>query len=290
MDPSMEIDSDEYEYEYDERETESFYVNLDLTSCNGPIRPPRMRDEDSRDISAIENEPYGGPDDLPEDTTFTPLESTETATLPGERIQLLGLHTCNPVVSYHNQIFSCAWADQIGTELLFTHPDAAPDADYPPLRQGPGFELLAANSVKILGRKANITSSSGPGLVPGDINIPNPIPTNTGTPDSFPADPASMTIHPALQHPTTTHQANFIQRLQSMKNAKGQSDTVRRVMGTKKAVNFDDRLNAWARTEAQVAEITSLNQRAANGDEEALEILEMMIRDLDEANDSEEEF
>ncbi|KMP00888.1 hypothetical protein CIRG_01029 [Coccidioides immitis RMSCC 2394] len=43
--PPVEPESDEsdYEYEYDESERETFYINLDLTSCNGTIRPPRQR-------------------------------------------------------------------------------------------------------------------------------------------------------------------------------------------------------------------------------------------------------
>lgn len=204
--------------------------------------------------------------------------------MPGERIQLLGLHTCNPIVSYQNQIFSCSWADQIGTELVFTHPDAVPDTDYPPLCQGPSFELLAANSVKILGRKANIISSSGPRLALDNANTPNSIPTDMDPSSTLPADPAGMTIRPD----TSTHQSNFIQRLQNMKTAQGESDTVRTTMSTRRNVNFADRLNAWARTEAQVAEIASLNQRAADGDEEALDILEMMIRDLDDVNDTQD--
>jgi hypothetical protein len=264
----------------------SFYLNLDLTSANGPIRPPRRRNEDSHDISAAEHEAYDGPNDPPDGDAFGPLDTTEAATLPGERIQLLGLHTCNPIVSYHNQIFSCSWADQIGTELVFTHPDAVPDTDYPPLRQGPAFELLAANSVKILGRKANIISSSGPGLVPDNVDTPNSIPTDTDPSGALPADSAGVTLRPE----TSTHQSSFIQRLQNMKAAQGESDTVRTVLSTRRNVNFSDRLNAWARTEAQVAEITSLNQRAADGDEEALDILEMMIRDLDDVDDAQDAF
>jgi hypothetical protein len=93
-----------------------------------------------------------------------------------------------------------------------------------------------------------------------------------------------MTIHPE----TSTHQSSFIQRLQNMKTAQGEPDTVRTVMSTRRNVNFADRLNAWARTEAQVAEIASLNQRAADGDEEALDILEMMIRNLDDVNDTQD--
>ncbi|KAJ5653592.1 hypothetical protein N7490_000595 [Penicillium lividum] len=280
MDSSMEVDSDEYEYEYHETETESFYLNLDLTSANGPIRPPRKWNEDPQE-SHLVNEPREGLNDPIDDDTYATLDNAEAGTLPGERIQILGLHTCNPIISYQNQIFSCSWADQIGTELVFTHPDIAPDTDYPPLRQGPSFELLAANSVKILGRKANIISSSGPRLVPENANTSNSISTNTDLSNPLPADPAGMTLGPE----TSTHQSSFIQRLQRIKHAHGEADAVRTIMSTRRNATLADRLNAWARTEAQVAEIASLNERAANGEEEALDILEMMIRRLDE-NDS----
>ena len=203
--------------------------------------------------------------------------------MSSKRIQILGLHTCNPIVSYHNQIFSCSWADQIGTELVFAHPDTDPDTDHTlttPLRKGPAFELLAANSVKILGRKANIISSSGPGLVQDPV-----IHSNSNLTDTLPSQ-ASNTGGVPRRPESSSHQAHFISRLQSLKNAKGQADPVRTVMSTRRNVNFTERLSAWARTEAQMAEIASLNKRAANGDQEALAVLEQMIRDLNEPEDT----
>ncbi|KAJ5291168.1 hypothetical protein N7478_000419 [Penicillium angulare] len=279
---AMDVDSDDYEYEYDETETESFYINLDLTSANGPIRPPRQRNGDTiQEEQTIEDPSQDGPDENPDGENFAPLESTETDA-PSERIQVLGLHTCNPIVSYYNHIFSCSWADQIGTELVFTHPDTIPDPDHTvltPLREGPAFELLAANSVKIMGRKATIVSSSNPGLVSDNANDLNSISTDTTPVPS--QGPTSGRV--AGRPEPATHQANFINRLQSLKNAKGQSDTVRRSVNTRRGVNYTDRLAAWARTEAQMAHVSELSRRAASGDEAALALLEKMIRDYDKS-------
>ncbi|KAJ5724911.1 hypothetical protein N7493_006639 [Penicillium malachiteum] len=287
MDPPLDpmiLDPDEYEYEYeyDETETESFYLNLDLTSINGPIRPPRQRNDENQNDPIVEDQFQDVADDQLDGDSFAPLETNNSDTLSSERIQLLGLHTCNPIISYNNQIFSCAWADQIGTELIFAHPETIPDKTQilKPLRKGPAFELLAANSVKLMGRKATIVSSSNPGLVVDntpdttDATDVNSISTD---PDASPSHAPTSTAVPRRPQPST-HQANFIQRLQAMKNAKGQSDTVRTSVTVRRNVNYADRLTAWARTEAQLAEIASLNRRAANGDEDALDILEQMLR------------
>ena len=219
----------------------------------------------------------------PANDAYVPLDSAETD-ISSERIQIVGLHTCNPIVSYHNQIFSCSWADQIGTELVFGHPDTDPDTDHTlttPLRQGLTYELLAANSVKILGRKANITSSSGTG--PSQNGTPQPnFEFLVETSSSHTPGTTGMPRRPT----GPTHQSQFIQRLQSSKAAKGQSDTVRTVMSIRRNLNITDRLSAWARTEAQVAEIHRLNKRAAEGDQGALATLEGLVREMNQSGGS----
>ncbi|KAJ5455866.1 uncharacterized protein N7458_004130 [Penicillium daleae] len=290
MEQPIDPDGDEWEYEYHETETESFYLNLDLSAVHGPIRPPRQRKQQP-DTTSHPNaeEEDSTPSHRPEHTLeatatsepFTPLDSTEPEALAHERIQILGLHTCNPIISYCNQLFSCTWADQIGTELIFAHPDRSNTSDpgqpFPaPLLQGPSFELLAANSVKILGRKANITSSASSGLV-GDAQAGTS--TNVAPPASVEEGPTPATSVPrrAVQ---PSHQTNFLARLQSIKAARGETDTVRTTYSTRRNVNIADRLGAWARTEAQLAEIHSLNDRAHKGDGDAMAALEQMMREF----------
>ncbi|CAI7585411.1 unnamed protein product [Penicillium pancosmium] len=262
MEIDSHLDSDpdsDYEYEYHPTETESFYLNLDLTAHHGPIRPPRQRQPDkAKDSSQAQAQDDDDPNQ-PIDA-FTPLDSAEDS-LIRERIQILALHTCNPIIAYQNQIFSCSWADQIGTELLFSHPDTDPDMDparTTPLRNGPAFELLAANSVKIVGRKSNLTSSSGL--------------SGTGT---------------AAQSGSSTgqsHQAQFIAKLQALKKNKGETDEVRTVYQVRRNADVAKRLaawanlEAWAKTEAQIADVQKLREKAANGDADAMEQLEMLFR------------
>lgn len=266
----METDSpsdSEYEYEYDPTETETYYLNLDLTSHHGPIRLPRRRQEyKGKDPSQDDDDPNQPID------AFTPLDSAEDS-LTRERIQILGLHTCNPIIAYQNQIFSCSWADQIGTELLFAHPDTDPDMDpsrTTPLRQGPAFELIAANSVKIIGRKANITSSGGPSAAMLDPALGAGATSSTvqhNGPSSVPGRPA-----------VSSQQAQFIHSLQMLKEKKGETDTVRKFYRVRRNVDVAERLAAWANTEAQVADVQRLRERAARGDLDALEQLETLFR------------
>ncbi|GIJ98978.1 hypothetical protein Aspvir_001101 [Aspergillus viridinutans] len=265
LDPAMLTDEDhdsEYEYEYHEVDTETFYLNVDLTSLHGPIRPPRRRDPASSTAAVP--------------TTLTPtddhepaIDSTESDNVPSERVQILGLHTTNPIVSYQNQIFSCTWADQIGTELLFTRPETGHEPDLEsalpqisPLRNGKDFDLIAANSVKVLGRKANLISSSG------------------SVPTQEPSIQTSETANVLRKTGPQSNQARFLERLMYIKRQRGETDAVRTVFSTKRTQNLEDRLRGWARTEEELAEVQRLSEAASRGDTVALTALEELYTEI----------
>lgn len=253
---------------------QSYYLNLDLTSYHGPMRQPRRR-KDTATSADAGDEPRD-PDAAVD--AFAPLDSAEGDMVSGDRIQVLGLHTSNPIVSYQNQFFSCSWADQIGTELVFAHPDTDPDTDHtftPPLHQGPAFELLAANNVKILGRKTNITSKSGSVSALEGATQAN---SDDSTPITSSRSPAPSGVPRRSAAPT--NQVQFIQRLQGLKNENGDEDFVRTIVSTRRNINITERLRAWARTEAQIAYVNQINKRASEGDQEALNALEQLLRDL----------
>jgi len=129
-------------------------------------------------------------------------------------VHILDLHTENPVVSYGGQIFSCQWAQNIGTELLFTAHD--PDASLPVLRTLPGdVDLLAASSVRIISKSVvlepKLSERSRPALPPSntrglvpDLKIPVGAQASTRRKD----------------------QARFLERMMEIKEAKGEDDLV----------------------------------------------------------------
>lgn len=210
-------------------------------------------------------------------------------------MQILGLHTRNPIVSYQNQIFSCSWADQIGTELLFTHPELAPApepepepdsepraAQITPLKHTKDFDLLAANSVKILGRKANLISSAGPaGTVPADPSTTSSADGVTsglgGASTPGPPPPPTRRTGPASNN---TNQARFLDRLISLKQAKGETDPVRKVFSLKRTQNLEDRFRGWVQTDEQLAEISRLNDAATQGNTDAIAQLEHLYAQM----------
>ncbi|KAL4974517.1 hypothetical protein BDW66DRAFT_86789 [Aspergillus desertorum] len=266
----------EWEYEYDDNETETFSLNLDLTTNHGVLRPPRRRNDPSASASTSATTT----------TQLTPAASRpgdresavtncETLGAPSERVQILGLHTRNPIISYQNQIFSGAWADQIGTELFFARPDtSSAEFDKPgsthapitPLKHTKDYDLISANSVKILCRKVNLISSSG---------------STAEQRDAFTPGTSGLVYRPAHQ----SNQARFLERLKGVKRNKGEMDTVRTVFSTsRRGPNLEDRLRGWVQTEEQLATIQQLNERAVQGDYNAMIDLENIYTQLGNQN------
>lgn len=72
-------------------------------------------------------------------------------------IQVLDLHSDNPIVSYKGRIFSGSWASNIGTELIFGAHDEVADRGLPYLRGLSGdVDLMAASSARILTTPADL--------------------------------------------------------------------------------------------------------------------------------------
>ncbi|KAI9732867.1 MAG: hypothetical protein M1834_003806 [Cirrosporium novae-zelandiae] len=182
-------DDSDWEYEYEDIETETFYVNLDLSTVDGPVKPAR----------------HGQPDSLP------PNSFAEESNDP---IQILGLDTINPIISYKSHYFDCTWADTIGTELFFVKPQTPAGPNIP-------IELLSVSNVKITGHSVNI--------------IPQKPSTNQEA-ISTPVPPATPTYHPIIGSlkidlpkdatQLRKNQAHFLEQLMAVKASKGELDHV----------------------------------------------------------------
>ncbi|KAK7991969.1 hypothetical protein PG988_000763 [Apiospora saccharicola] len=162
-----EEDDSEWEYEYSTTETETYYVTLDLsktdfiskqqkTVMNGrgglkekshdemlAIRFSEDRAKFSRDPTADddeENAPDGG------DGEFANEGDDPDAT---EEVQILQLHSANPVISYRGRIYEGQWSENVGSEMILTqHNDAEP---LPAIQRLDGdIDLLAVSSARIM--------------------------------------------------------------------------------------------------------------------------------------------
>ena len=143
-------------------------------------------------------------------------QSKADVLVPKSDIRIIDLHTKNPLVSYNNLIYSCKWAENIGTELLFTaHDDANP---LPSLKTLPGdVDLLAASSARLVSQPMKIDKKDG-FTAPGQKTRP---------------EVNLRKINPALSKrigkqapPIRKGQGQFLDSLIKLKVDKGESDRV----------------------------------------------------------------
>ncbi len=115
----------------------------------GASVPPEGKDEGN------------GENDLPE-THAVADEANKSVDRPGqeddlEEVQILQLHSSNPIISYRGQIFSGTWSDIIGTELIFAKRD--PEDPLPAIRHlSDHVDLVGASSARIACTQAELQS------------------------------------------------------------------------------------------------------------------------------------
>ena len=150
----------------------------------------------------------------------------ETTKEPAQ-VQILDLHSGNPIVSYNGLVYSCEWARNIGTELLFAAHE--PESKLPVLRNLPSnVDLLAASSARIISKSLILEPK-----VPKRARSPSEPWNNRGyEPD--------VRIPVGYQAKAKRKdQARFLERMMDIKKAKGEKDLV--------TVNVDKRKtnNGW---------------------------------------------
>ena len=144
-----------------------------------------------------------------------------------DRIQILDLHTKNPVISYRNQIFSCQWTSTIGTDLLLTPPES--ENSLPKLLEGDGFDILATTNIKIVGQPVDLVPRydavvSEPAEAPARAVPAQPETKNTNAEPAGEA-PIRIPVGPESGR-ARQNQARFLERLMAAKSAKGDTDTI----------------------------------------------------------------
>ena len=172
--------------------------------------------------------------------------------LEHNKVQVLDLHSSNPVISYQGQVFSCRWESSIGTELFFTKPLA--ERDYPALRSNPEYSLLAASSLRIASQPAQlvpkkITRAANIGELPltaaqNEQDLEGRIPVGLGG------------------QPGRLKQVRFLENLMDVKAQKGEQDEVT-VYAIKRQTGTGWRAQERLRREGREAEE---QRRQANDD------------------------
>lgn len=213
----INTDDDEWEYEYDETETEDFYIPLDLSNVPAAQIPmmsqgrpghPTLLKSRLRALNAARGQPVEFAADAQ--------DGQETATM-GE-VQVMDLHTPNPLVVYNGQLLSCHWTSTIGTDMFFAKPDAHAANTTQPLRSLPAVDLLALGSAKLVAKVGRLrpredVSHHATEPDEGPINAANSTAATTGEgegqrPSADEAKPAST---------------NFLARLNEVKARRGET-------------------------------------------------------------------
>jgi hypothetical protein len=149
-------------------------------------------------------------------------ELLDSATKKPERIQILDLHTENPIITYKAHTFSCAWAENIGTELLFTFQD--PERPLPALRSlADNVELLAASSARLTSKSVKLVPKA-PVRDELDADYTEHV---SGSPEVLDQRAGGITI-PVGSGASNSRkdQARFLERMMEIKQQKGEKDAV----------------------------------------------------------------
>jgi len=178
----------------------------------------------------------------------------------GNGIQVLDLHTSNPIVSHKGQVFSCTWTDMIGTTMFFSQPRDTPL--YDPEISTDDFDMVGMSRIKLVGREAKVTP------------IPQNVKENAST-ERPGQSLGTIKRSNARLNADLRKQANFLEQLMNIKKNRGEEDNVHVVMNNKIARSIaEDKLKF--NTQRRGAEIEELNRKVVRGDAEALQKLEQI--------------
>ncbi|OTB09188.1 hypothetical protein M426DRAFT_316479 [Hypoxylon sp. CI-4A] len=154
-------DESEWEYEYSTTETETFYVTLDLSKVDftsrDPIYTPGGGEKDGAKLYLNKQSSPNNSDDNSDDEEGEgprnrepkqPRAREPTDDADDHQVQILELHSDNPIISYKGRVYSGQWSENVGTEFLLTRRDE--ENPLPVVRHLPGdVDLLAASSARI---------------------------------------------------------------------------------------------------------------------------------------------
>lgn len=116
------------------------------------------RDEPPIRASGVAPGNEGGEQDEPPDgrNDGEPSESFEESVEEPTKIQLVGLHRDNPIISYKGNFYSCEWASSIGSDLIFARKLEDLDSDRQSLYALPSWDLLDVGSTRLIASNAQI--------------------------------------------------------------------------------------------------------------------------------------
>ena len=161
--------------------------------------------------------------------------------------------------------------------MLITAPN--PSSDLPKLKEGPGYDILGATSIKIVGRSAQLAPKPDVRVSRNTDSAEAANQEGDETGVKIPLGPASSKAR--------QNQAKFLERLINVKKAKGEQDSVT-VHSQKRMTNSGWRVQQNRRRAEDGATMEGLKVLVAEGDEVARERLREMEARVNEDESGEE--
>ncbi len=194
-----------------------------------------------------------------------------------ETVQILDLHSTNPIVSYMGQVYSCMWTDMIGTNMFFTHPGSTARMDT--LQSTDDYDLIGTSRIKLVAEGAKVVKSNAPGeglQEKGD----NTRRQRAGSDDVV--DGSSLgdfhRSNPKV-NVQMKKQASFLEKLMNIKRQRGEQDLVRTYVNERSVAREKPAMH-----ETMHDEIDDLNRQVIRGDAGALTRLQEIYSRLNEQN------
>ena len=154
-------------------------------------------------------------------------------------IQILGLESQEPIISYQGQVYRCSWGTTLGTDLIFTEPENVPH-DVEPLLQEPTFNLLATTNIKLIAATVEVTEKVQEGDVVEERESAGAEPNQHLGETSLekPEKPYSILLEERATE-SRKRQAEFLEELMAIKAARSETDKVYIGKGKKYQVQGD---------------------------------------------------
>lgn len=222
-------DDDEWEWEYDHDNIEHFYFTLDLTTHDPsaadapdrivPNKPPNASDRPS---SAGRSNPS-----TPAATPAPPQTPVDQPTEHGISLQILDLHSDNPLVKLGHDLFSCEWMSELGTQFYLAREGFVSDA----IRSGHVIDIVGASNARLTGKpiKLRVNQKWREAAMRGDHDAA-PIIIDDDDPDNSNAQLNSSEVlsvpRDLITDNVTRQQASFLEKLSAVKARKKRSSLV----------------------------------------------------------------
>lgn len=150
----------EWDYEYDENETENYYFTLDVTThqtgqsvkarnSKNKVQRRNGRKNDAGPDGTVANPTTTSTAATPNNTS-TPQPNSVASSREDRRLQVLDLHTANPLIMLDGQLYSCHWSTERCSQFYVARPGIAED----PLRPGHVLDIVDISRARLVGRPA----------------------------------------------------------------------------------------------------------------------------------------